>query len=75
MSHLSIPNYSTTNRLAEQTAEYKRVHGSLVKVPRRYSSQVQQRNYESNYANDLDDEPRARAGSFTYASTKRATQF
>ena len=40
MSHLSIPRYSTANRLAEQSADYKRQHGAFAKVPRRLSSQL-----------------------------------
>ncbi len=40
MSYLSIPRYSTANRLAEQVADYKRRHGSFSKVPRRFSSQI-----------------------------------
>ncbi|CAF1981335.1 unnamed protein product [Rotaria magnacalcarata] len=70
MSHLSIPRYSTANRLAEQTAEYKRQYGSLTKVPRRYSSQVQQGDYATSYKNDFDDKPRNRAGSFSNCNTK-----
>ncbi len=47
MSHLSIPQYSTANRLAEQIADYKRRHGSFSEIPRRLSSQIDSRNYDS----------------------------
>lgn len=70
MSHLSIPQYSTSNRLAEQTAEYKRRHGSFTKVPRRYSTQVHfGSNYEEDYPGDFDDESRVRSESFTNRNT------
>lgn len=37
VSHLSIPQYSVSNRLAEQVNEYKKQHGAYSKVPRRLS--------------------------------------
>jgi len=46
VSHLSIPRYSTANRLAEQIAEYKRRHGSFSKVPRRVSTQLDSEDYD-----------------------------
>ncbi|CAF2586326.1 unnamed protein product [Rotaria sp. Silwood2] len=70
LSHLSIPRYSTANRLAEQAAEYKRQHGSLSKVPRRVSTQVQSRDYGEKLSAEFDDEPRRRAGSFTNRNTQ-----
>ena len=48
MSHLSIPRYSTANRLAEQVADYKREHGSLSRVPRRFSTQLSSGDYRSD---------------------------
>lgn len=52
MSHLSIPRYSTANRLAEQVADYKRQYGSLSRVPRRLSSQVDSKDYTHDALND-----------------------
>jgi len=48
MSHLSIPRYSTANRLAEQSAEFKRQHGPFSKVPRRLRSQLSSRRSQTN---------------------------
>lgn len=70
VSHLSIPQYSTSNRLAEQAAEYKRRYGSLSKVPRRLSSQVRFGNYDDKHLGIFDDEPRLRANSFNARNTK-----
>lgn len=55
MSHLSIPQYSTANRLAEQVADYKRQHGSLSRVPRRLSSQVDSKDYDHDAL--IEEEP------------------
>ena len=52
MSYLSIPQYSTANRLAEQTAEYKRQHGAFQKVPRRFSAQLSSVNYQRDSQDD-----------------------
>ena len=63
MSYLSIQQYSTANRLAEQTAEYKRQHGSFQKVPRRLSAQLSSVNYQRDSQDDefeeeLQDDPK-----------------
>ena len=63
MSHLSIPRYSTANRLAEQTAEYKRAHGSFSKVPRRLSSQVDSGGYDDDDPLDFEEELNLRVDS------------
>jgi hypothetical protein len=53
VSHLSIPRYSTANRLAEQVADYKHQHGSFSRVPRRLSSQISTGDY---HPEEYDDE-------------------
>ncbi|CAF1011318.1 unnamed protein product [Rotaria sordida] len=58
ISHLSIPRYSTANRLAEQAAEYKRRYGSLSKVPRRLSTQVLFGDYDDKHPSEFEDIPR-----------------
>jgi hypothetical protein len=52
VSHLSIPRFSTANRLAEQTADYKRQHGSFSKVPRRFSTQLSGNNRHKSQEDD-----------------------
>lgn len=56
VSHLSIPRYSTANRLAEQSAEFKRQHGPFSKVPRRLRSQLSSRRSQNNVDEDDEDE-------------------
>ena len=55
MSHLSIPRFSTANRIAEQVADYKRHHGSFSKVPRRLNSQIDSTDYTHNTSDDDDE--------------------
>lgn len=62
MSHLSIPRFSTANRIAEQVADYKRQHGPFWRVPRRLSSQVDAADYTHDALND-DDELQLRVDS------------
>ncbi len=64
VSHLSIPRYSTANRLAEQSAEYKRQHGSFSKVPRRLSSQVDSGNYNQDYPTEFEEQLQLHVDSF-----------
>jgi hypothetical protein len=70
VSHLSIPRYSTANRLAEQTAEYKRQHGSFSRVPRRLSSQVDSGDYSQDYPNDFEEELHLRVDSLDNPNVK-----
>jgi len=70
MSHLSIPRYSTANRLAEQAAEYKRRHGSFSKVPRRLSSQVDSRDYGQEDPTDFEEELQLRVDSLDNRNVK-----
>ncbi len=55
MSHLSIPRYSTANRLAEQVADYKRQHGSFSRVPRRISQQLDSGDYHPDESEEEED--------------------
>ena len=52
VSYLSIPSFSTANRLAEQTTEYKRQHGPFQKVPRRLSTQLSSVDYQRDSQDD-----------------------
>ncbi|CAF1335904.1 unnamed protein product [Rotaria sp. Silwood1] len=70
ISHLSIPRFSTANRLAEQAAEYKRQHGSLSKVPRRLSTQVYYKDYGDKNSSEFDDQSRPRTSSFSNRNTQ-----
>ncbi|CAF1359026.1 unnamed protein product [Adineta steineri] len=56
ISSLSIPQYSISNRLAEQTADYKRQHGSFSKVPRRVSTQIDSGHYINDDPTDFEEE-------------------
>ncbi|CAF1160417.1 unnamed protein product [Adineta ricciae] len=64
ISHLSIPRYSITNRLAEQTAEYKRRHGSFSKPPRRVSTQIDSGHYVEDEPTEYEEELQLRVDSF-----------
>jgi len=63
MSHLSLPRYSTANRLAEQVADYKRHHGSFSKVPRRLSTHVGSGDYNPDYPVEFEEELHVRVDS------------
>ncbi|CAF0970633.1 unnamed protein product [Adineta ricciae] len=64
ISHLSIPRYSIANRLAEQTAEYKRRHGSFSKPPRRVSTQIDSGHYVEDEPTEYEEELQLRVDSF-----------
>jgi hypothetical protein len=62
--------HSTANRLAEQTAEYKRQHGSFSRVPRRLSSQVDSGDYSQDYPTDFEEELHLRVDSLDNPNVK-----
>ncbi len=70
VSHLSIPRFSIANRLAEQTAEYKRRHGSFSKVPRRVSTQIDSGHYIEDDPSDLEEEVQLRVDSLDNRNIK-----
>lgn len=64
VSHLCIPRYTIANRIAEQTAEYKRRHGSFSKQPRRVSTKVDTGHYVEDEPKEYEEELQLRVDSF-----------